>query len=65
MPKWTYDVPYVGALKVVEMPLLGYGGYLPFAFEIFAFVSLASHWFPSMSRILLYDWPVTERSRRH
>ncbi len=57
MPKWTYDVPYAGVLKVFEMPLLGYGGYLPFAFEIFAFVSLASHWFPSMSQNLLDDWP--------
>ena len=27
---WQYDVPYVGVLKVFEMPLLGYFGYLPF-----------------------------------
>jgi hypothetical protein len=30
-PHWVYQVPYVGFLKVFEMPLLGYLGYLPFA----------------------------------
>jgi hypothetical protein len=30
-PHWEYRVPYVGFWKVFEMPLLGYGGYLPFA----------------------------------
>lgn len=35
MPKWVYDVPHVGWLKVFEMPILGYGGYLPFALEVF------------------------------
>lgn len=36
MPKWEYDVPHVGWLKVFEMPILGYGGYFPFALEIYA-----------------------------
>jgi hypothetical protein len=35
-PKWTYSVPWGGWLHVFEMPLLGYGGYLPFALELFA-----------------------------
>jgi hypothetical protein len=35
-PKWIYDVPWGGWLHVFEMPLLGYGGYLPFALELFA-----------------------------
>ncbi len=35
-PKWVYHVPYLGFLHVFEMPLLGYGGYLPFALELFA-----------------------------
>ena len=30
-PHWEYRVPYVGFLKVFEMPILGYLGYLPFA----------------------------------
>ena len=36
MPKWVYHVPHVGCFKVFEMPILGYGGYLPFALEVFA-----------------------------
>ncbi len=36
MPKWVYDVPHVGVLKVFEMPILGYGGYFPFALEVYA-----------------------------
>jgi hypothetical protein len=36
MPKWVYYVPFVGEPKLFEMPLLGYGGYLPFALEVFA-----------------------------
>ena len=40
MPKWTYSVPYVDFLRVWEMPILGYGGYIPFAFEIYALYAL-------------------------
>lgn len=39
-PKWVYQVPFVGFLHVFEMPLLGYGGYLPFALELFALYNL-------------------------
>lgn len=35
-PKWFYTVPFVGFLKIFEMPLLGYGGYWPFAWELYA-----------------------------
>lgn len=28
--KWIYQIPYVEAFKVFEMPVLGYAGYLPF-----------------------------------
>lgn len=28
--KWVYDVPYVDAFHIFEMPVLGYAGYLPF-----------------------------------
>ena len=30
MVKWTYDISYVDAFHIFEMPLLGYAGYLPF-----------------------------------
>jgi hypothetical protein len=35
-PKWYYTIPFVGFLKVSEMPLLGYLGYGPFAWELYA-----------------------------
>jgi len=34
--KWQYSVPYWGEVKLFEMPLLGYLGFLPFAVECFA-----------------------------
>ena len=30
LAQWEYDIPYVGAIHVFEMPILGYAGYLPF-----------------------------------
>jgi hypothetical protein len=39
-PKWIYQVPFVSFLHVFEMPLLGYGGYLPFALELYALYHL-------------------------
>jgi hypothetical protein len=36
MPKWYYTVPNVGSFKVFEMPILGYLGYIPFAWELYA-----------------------------
>ncbi len=36
VPKWTYDIPFVGFFKIFEMPVLGYLGYFPFAFELYA-----------------------------
>lgn len=35
-PKWIYTIPFVDFWHVFEMPLLGYGGYLPFALELHA-----------------------------
>ena len=39
-PKWVYCVPFVDFLHIFEMPLLGYGGYLPFSLELFALYHL-------------------------
>jgi hypothetical protein len=39
-PKWVYRVPWVGFWHIFEMPLLGYGGYLPFALELYALYHL-------------------------
>lgn len=35
-PKWVYHTPGAQFLHVFEMPLLGYGGYIPFGLELFA-----------------------------
>jgi hypothetical protein len=39
-PKWIYHTPGVEFLHVFEMPLLGYGGYIPFALELCALKDL-------------------------
>ncbi len=39
-PKWVYHTPGAEFLRVFEMPLLGYGGYLPFAWELYALRNL-------------------------
>ena len=41
-PKWIYTVPYLDYWHIFEMPIIGYGGYLPFALELFAFYHLAA-----------------------
>ncbi|MDQ6652769.1 MAG: hypothetical protein M3Y84_08485 [Acidobacteriota bacterium] len=33
LSKWTYTVPYLGNVKIFEMPVLGYLGFPPFAVE--------------------------------
>ena len=35
-PQWIYHTPGANFLHVFEMPLPGYGGYIPFALELFA-----------------------------
>jgi hypothetical protein len=35
-PKWIYHTPGAAFLRIFEMPLLGYGGYIPFALELYA-----------------------------
>ncbi len=44
-PKWVYHIPFVDFAHIFEMPLLGYGGYLPFAMELFAMVHLVAGFF--------------------
>jgi hypothetical protein len=38
--RWTYTVPYLGDVKIFEMPLLGYLGFPPFMLECYAMY----HW---------------------
>ncbi len=39
-PKWIYTISYADWLRIFEMPLLGYGGYLPFSLELYAMTHL-------------------------
>jgi len=41
-PKWIYHTPGVEFLYIFEMPLLGYLGYIPFSFELFAIYHMIS-----------------------
>ena len=34
--KWTYTIPFLGFLKIFEMPILGYLGYPLFAWSLYA-----------------------------
>ena len=38
--RWTYSVPYLGEVKIFEMPVLGYLGFPPFALEAYTMY----HW---------------------
>ncbi len=40
LAKWVYTVPFVNRFHLFEMPLLGYGGYMPFGLECAAVVQL-------------------------
>ena len=40
LPKWVYTTPGVEFLYVFEMPLVGFIGYIPFAFELYALFHL-------------------------
>ncbi|HDP80057.1 MAG TPA: hypothetical protein ENN21_04350 [Spirochaetes bacterium] len=38
--KWVYTVPILGHIKIFEMPVLGYLGFVAFAWELYAMTSL-------------------------
>lgn len=40
LARWVYTVPYVTGLRIFEMPLLGYAGYLPFGLACAAIADL-------------------------
>lgn len=40
---WEYSIPYLNFGKIFQMPVFGYGGFIPFALEIFAVVQLISY----------------------
>jgi hypothetical protein len=40
LPKWTYSIPYLDSGHIFEMPVAGYGGYIPFGLEVYAVAAL-------------------------
>lgn len=40
--KWVYTVPFVNYLKIFEMPILGFGGFPPFAVELYIMTNFVS-----------------------
>lgn len=50
-PKWIYTIPYIDFWHMFEMPLLGYGGYIPFSMELFVLYHLITG---------LLRWPDTK-----
>jgi hypothetical protein len=47
-PKWVYHTPGAGFVHVFEMPLLGYGGYVPFGLELYALKNFLSPYSPRL-----------------
>ncbi len=41
--KWIYTVPILGHIKIFEMPVLGYLGFVPFAVEVFVMWETVKH----------------------
>jgi len=52
-PKWIYHVPFVDFWRIFEMPLLGYGGYIVFAWELFALYHLVTGVFKREDQVYL------------
>ncbi|MDH3944835.1 MAG: hypothetical protein OEV06_12140, partial [Anaerolineae bacterium] len=61
-PKWVYHVPLFDFGHIFEMPILGYGGYIPFAWELWALYQLVrgvSSKNGSFDAVILFDQPHT------
>ncbi len=46
--KWIYTVPFVGKIKLFEMPLLGFLGFPPFALECYCLTSFGGIFFKKL-----------------
>jgi hypothetical protein len=49
--KWHYEVPYLGHIKLFEMPVLGFLGFMPFAVESFAIYIFVRRFIPIKRRV--------------
>ncbi len=46
LAKWEYDVPYLGHVKLFEMPILGFLGFMPFIIESLAIYRFVRRYLP-------------------
>ncbi len=53
IPKWTYNIPFIGFFKIFEMPILGYLGYFPFAFELYSMYWFVRSLFSDKDKFLI------------
>ena len=57
--KWTYTVPYLGNLKIFEMPVLGYLGFPPFAVECWVmYIFFRSLLTPNLMKLEINNSPI-------
>jgi hypothetical protein len=62
--KWTYTVPYLGNIKLFEMPALGFLGFPPFAIECWAMYVFCRSLLGPASRVISLEaagdgfWPL-------
>ncbi len=61
-PKWIYHVPWGDGPRLFEMPLLGYGGYLPFALELYALYHFVAGFLRGRRSDYVHIAPLTDRS---
>ena len=50
LSKWQYDVPYLGHIKLFEMPVLGFLGFMPFIVESYAIYRFVRRMVPLTDR---------------
>lgn len=62
-PRWEYSTPGVNFFKIFRLELIGYGGYLPFALELFSLYQLLAACLPHYSRdyIQITSQPVIQQ----
>jgi len=53
--KWEYDVPYWGHIKLFEMPVLGFLGFMPFIIESYAIYQFVRRLIPTENKARILE----------
>ncbi|HZT97581.1 MAG TPA: hypothetical protein VFB34_12175 [Chloroflexota bacterium] len=61
--KWVYSVPYVSQWHLFEMPVPGYGGYVPFGLELYAMAVFALWPLRRWGRLGREPFPMVDEER--